>query len=111
LTSSIAVQNHLGRVTGVRVDIGRFSGVQPEALRFAWEILRVGTISEKASLEIEEIPIRVRCNFCGSEYIADPDDLSCPLCESCEYELISGRELNLKSVIGEPQDGLSPTRS
>ena len=101
----MARENHLRRVTGVRVRIGHFSGVQPEALHFAWEVLRRGSLSDQALLEIEEVPIRVRCLNCGSEYAADPDDLSCVLCEGLNYELLSGREMDLQAVIGETDDG------
>ncbi len=96
--------NRLARVTEVRVRIGRFSGVQPEALRFAWEVLRAGTSSAGAIIEIEEVPIRLRCRTCESEYAADPDDLSCPLCQGVDVELLSGREMNLQSVVGETED-------
>ena len=105
LTDRVARANRLGRVTGVRVRIGHFSGVQPEALRFAWQVLRKGSLSDQAILEIEEIPIRVHCLDCGSEYAADPDDLSCVLCEGLNYELLSGREMDLQAVIGETEDG------
>jgi hydrogenase nickel incorporation protein HypA/HybF len=88
----------------VRVRIGRFSGVEPEALRFAWQVLRKGTISAEAELEIEEVPIRLRCRACEAEFAADPDDLSCPLCECLEHELLSGRELDLQSIQGERPD-------
>lgn len=98
--------NHLARVTEVRVRIGRFSGVQPEALRFAWEVLRAGTSSSAAVIQIEEIPIRVRCRNCESEYAADPDDLSCPLCQGVNVELLSGREMSLQSVVGETEDNV-----
>ena len=91
-------------MTGVYVRIGRFSGVEPEALRFAWEVLRRETISAEARLEIEEVPIRLRCGSCAAEFVADPEDLSCPLCESLEHELLSGRELELRSIQGERPD-------
>lgn len=100
----MARENHLVRVEVVRVRIGHFAGVQPEALRFAWEVLRKDTLSENASLEIEEIPIRARCRVCEGEYAAEPDDLTCPLCGSLDYELLSGRELDLSSVVGERED-------
>jgi hydrogenase nickel incorporation protein HypA/HybF len=100
----VARENRLRRVDVVKVRIGHFAGVQPEALRFAWEVLRKGTLSENASLEIEEVPIRVRCRACESEYAADPDDLSCPLCGALNFELLSGRELDLQSVVGEMDD-------
>ena len=104
MTDRVVLENHLVRVTKVRVRIGRFSGVQPEALRFAWEVLRVGTSSSSAVIEIEEVPIRVRCRTCESEYAADPDDLSCPLCQGVDVMLLSGREMSLQSVVGDSED-------
>ena len=94
----------MAKVTVVRLRIGRFSGVQPEALRFAWGVLCKGTDLEPAELEIEEVPIHLRCRQCESEYAADPDDLSCPLCESLEFELLSGREMDLHLVVGEVEE-------
>ena len=84
--------------------IGRFSGVEPEALLFAWQVLRAGTPSEAANLEIEEVPIRLRCEACEAEFAADLDDLSCPVCESLEYKILSGREMELTTITGEKPD-------
>ena len=106
MINRVAGENHLAKVTGVRLRIGRFSGVQPEALRFAWEVLSKGTNLETAALEMEEVPIHLRCRQCESEYAADPDDLSCPLCESLEYDLLSGREMDLQSVMGEVEENV-----
>ena len=104
MTARLAAENRLSRVTRIHLRIGRFSGVQPEALRFAWEVMREGTISAGAELEIEEVPIQLRCRNCEGEYTADPDDLSCPLCESFEYDMLTGREMDLHTLQGERDD-------
>jgi hydrogenase nickel incorporation protein HypA/HybF len=104
IVQDVARQNHLVRVTKVSLCIGRFAGVELHALQFAWQVLREGTLAAEAGLEIEEVPVVLRCGYCESEYVTDLEDMSCPLCDSLEYEVIGGRELNLKSVYGETAD-------
>ncbi len=44
------------RVLRVRLRIGRYSNVVPEALRFGFEALAAGTVAEGAVLDFEEVP-------------------------------------------------------
>jgi hydrogenase nickel incorporation protein HypA/HybF len=38
------------------MEIGRGSGVLPDAVRFAWDVATEGTLAEGATLEIVELP-------------------------------------------------------
>jgi hydrogenase nickel incorporation protein HypA/HybF len=49
------------RVTVLRLDVGRLSGIVPDALRFSFELVTEGTPLEGAALVIEEPPGRVHC--------------------------------------------------
>lgn len=86
------------RVRRVRVRIGQLSGVVPEALRFAFEAIAQGGPAEGASLELEEVPFRVRCGACGAEGAPEGPFLLCPRCGGPQVEVISGRELELASM-------------
>lgn len=91
------------KVTRVRVLIGKLSGVIPDALKFAFEAISVGGIAEGASLEIEEVPLRIRCHQCGEVFpVADPF-LTCSSCEGTDVEMVTGRELEIRSI--EIEDG------
>jgi hydrogenase nickel incorporation protein HypA/HybF len=107
MVQDIARQNRLVRVTGVVLVIGGFAGVEPQSLHFAWEVLRKGTIAEDAVLEIETAPILLRCAQCECEYAVSLEDMDmeCPVCEGSEYEVLSGRQMDLKSIMGETDDG------
>jgi hydrogenase nickel incorporation protein HypA/HybF len=50
--SELAVRHKMASVERVGVAIGRYSGVVPEALTFAFEILREGSLGT-ASLEVQ----------------------------------------------------------
>ena len=89
-------------MTGVSLRIGRLAGVEIGALRFAWQVLTAGTPAEGAPLVVEEVPIRARCGFCECEYSPDPDDFTCPLCGEGSVRLLTGRELDIHSIQGEP---------
>lgn len=89
---------HPGAVRSAQIRIGVLSGVDCEALRFAWEIARAGTPFASTTLEIESVPLRVRCPVCGSTHVAEMHSILCPRCVTPEQEILEGRELQLASL-------------
>ena len=85
------------RVTLVRLDIGRLSGVVPEAVAFCFELVAEGTPLHAARLEISEPPGRARCHTCSAEFALDQLLLLCA-CGSADVEVLAGRELMIRSV-------------
>ena len=86
------------KVTLIMLRIGKLSGVVPDALRFAFEIIRKGSVAEDASLDIEEVPISIKCNECMKVFDVDYPLMSCPYCEGFNVELVSGKELEIKEL-------------
>ena len=86
------------RVISVKLRIGRFSGIVPDALRFAFEVITKGGIAEGASLVIEEVPISIRCHQCNKTFNAEDPFMICPQCEGFDVEMISGREMEVKEL-------------
>jgi hydrogenase nickel incorporation protein HypA/HybF len=92
------------RVIRVQIRIGKLSTVVPDALRFAFEAVTRGGIAEGASLEIEEVPLAIRCHVCEKDFIVEEDPfMICPQCGAADVEMISGRELEIRSM--EIEDG------
>jgi hydrogenase nickel incorporation protein HypA/HybF len=91
------------RVTRILLRIGQLSAVVPDALRFAFEAISRGGIAEGASLEIEEVPLTIRCHRCEEVFAANNPFLVCPHCEGSDVEMVSGRELEIRSM--EIEDG------
>jgi hydrogenase nickel incorporation protein HypA/HybF len=87
-----------GTVRSAQVRIGVLSGVDCEALRFAWEVARTGTPLESTTLQIESVPLRVRCPACGSTHAAEIHSILCPRCVTPDQEILEGRELQLASL-------------
>jgi hydrogenase nickel incorporation protein HypA/HybF len=86
------------RICRIRLRIGALSGVVPEALKFAFESVREGTIAESATLEIEHVPARFWCLPCQTEFASVSLLAECPVCRNLSRELRSGREMELASL-------------
>jgi hydrogenase nickel incorporation protein HypA/HybF len=86
------------QVVVLRLRVGALSGVVPEALRFAFEALAVGTLAEKAELAIVSVPARFWCADCRREFVSDDLFAECPDCRRPSGELRAGRELELASL-------------
>lgn len=78
---------------GVRV--GELSAVDPDALRFAFEVLTRDSELPGVQLEIENCPRRHRCASCGLEFIVRDYDWQCPRCACLDTRCIAGEELEL----------------
>lgn len=85
------------RVTMVRLEIGKLSGVVVDSVRFCFDIVVDGTPLEGARLEVVEPGGRARCRDCSVEFASDDPILLCP-CGSSDVEVLAGAELLIKAI-------------
>lgn len=86
------------RVHAVRLRIGTLSGVVPEALAFAFEVLTPGTLADGAQLLIDPVAARFWCRDCQREFQSNDMFAECPECHLPSGELRAGREMELASM-------------
>ena len=95
------------KILEISLAIGELTFLNPEQLRFAFEVLSEGTIAEKAKLNIHKIPTKIKCSQCGysgSISYEGPENhlgytvgfLACEVCGSRDLEILSGRECTIK---------------
>jgi hydrogenase nickel incorporation protein HypA/HybF len=96
-----AALNNLSRIARVVLEIGQFSGVEPDLLRFAFAAIKKGTALEQAEIVILVPPLLLYCGECENEYLGEIDDLRCPTCMKDQFNVIRGREVLVKSIEGE----------
>jgi len=82
----------------VGLRIGELSAIDPDALRFSFDALTVGTNLHSLELEIEFCPRRHRCLDCGTEFKIKDFIFGCPQCGSNRSECIGGEELQLAYI-------------
>lgn len=86
------------RVTALKLRIGALSGVVPEALQFAWDVVRGGTLLADARLEIESVPAACWCVTCQAEFACQEFLSECPRCHDLSGDLRRGRELDIAAL-------------
>jgi hydrogenase nickel incorporation protein HypA/HybF len=95
----IAARNAGGsRVTSVSVRVGHLRQVVPSALAFSFELCAHGTAVEGAALELQEVPVTVRCRTCGAESEPAGFPLICGACGELSVEVVQGEELLVESL-------------
>lgn len=94
----VAAENGAVSVERIVLRVGRLSGVEPPLLERAFEVARLGTPAEQASLEIEEGPVVVECTQCGASSEVPVNRLLCPACGDWRVHVTAGEELTLMSM-------------
>jgi hydrogenase nickel incorporation protein HypA/HybF len=86
------------RIHRLVMRVGDLSGVVPEALSFAFDVVVKGTIAEGATLEIDAVPACCYCCHCQQEF--QPIDIiyECPHCHELSWDIRQGKELELTSL-------------
>ena len=86
------------QVTAVRLEIGRLSSVEPEALRFCFDVVVRGSLAEGARLEIVDIPGTGWCLQCRETVPVKALYDSCPRCGSSQVQPTGGTELRVRDL-------------
>ena len=89
----------ISKISSVNLRIGEFSGIFPDSLEFAFEVLSEGKITENADLNIEKVAPKYvcrECGFCSGEYSEN-----CKKCGREEMSIEGGSELEIVSFEGE----------
>ena len=94
-----AAREHFQKVTQVRLEIGRLSGVEPEALRFCFDAVTRGSIAESAALEILPVAGQAWCFSCGKTVTITEELAQCPNCGGVELTVQGGSEMRIKDLL------------
>lgn len=82
----------------ITLRIGQLSGVDPDAIAFAFDVVTQNTMAEKAQLHIDFLPAICYCAHCQQTF--QPSDWvdECPTCHHLSMDLRQGKELQLASM-------------
>jgi hydrogenase nickel incorporation protein HypA/HybF len=85
-------------VTVLRLEIGRFAGVEKDALAFAFDVVMRGSPAEGARLEMIDLPGHALCYDCGQTVRIDHRLDPCPLCGGVTLFPQGGSEMRIKDM-------------
>lgn len=95
------LHQHPCRIIAARVKVGCLSGIDPEALQFAWEPALAAVPEEElkdCKLVITRALIHSRCCNCGWEVDTEDWQILCPECHTESLRRTNGSEFCLESI-------------
>jgi hydrogenase nickel incorporation protein HypA/HybF len=96
--SSIPANIKNACVESVNLKVGKLSAIVPESLRFCFDIVSKDTPLAGAKLNIEDVPVVVRCRECDLKWTINSPVFKCKKCKSGLIDIVSGRELDIISI-------------
>jgi len=118
----IAEEQGLEKVVEVTIKIGELQQLEHEILEFALEQLRTPTM-KNAKFTLKSVPGKLKCRVCDEEWRFSPNEIeedaseaihfvpevahvyiSCPKCESPDFQVLEGRGVILASIRGVKKD-------
>jgi len=97
----VARGEQLGRVSRVNLQFGQMVQIVPDIFRFAFEEATRGTVAENSEIDLEIVPVRLRCNNCLKDYGMDTMVFRCNFCNSTDIAIIQGKEMIIISIEGD----------
>jgi len=97
-----ARDNKAKKVLSVTVEVGQLAMINPEQLKFSFDIIADEGPYAGAELKVVTVPAVARCK-CGFEGRLGDDDYVCPSCGGM-YELLEGRGICVKHIEVELED-------
>jgi len=91
----------LSVVESVNISFGQLVQVVPDIFEFAFREAVRDTVAAEAELNIEIIPLEMKCLSCGADYNPAENCSSCSKCGALEITVVHGKELFIKSIEGE----------
>ena len=98
IVSEEARKQVFGRVRVVRLKVGAMAHVEPEALRFCFDVVSRGTVADGATLDIIRAPGEGWCLDCGKTVPLDERFGACPECGRRHVQMTSGDELRIEEL-------------
>jgi len=86
-------------VDEIELDIGSLSGIDMQALDFAWQQAVKNTILEHAVKNINRITAKAKCLDCETEFEIVQYFDACPVCGKHLIDILQGKELKVKSLV------------
>jgi len=86
------------RVSAVRLEIGRLSHVESEALRFSFDVVTRDSLAEGARLEIMATAGMAWCMRCSDSIALDRLGDPCPRCGSYQLQVTGGDDMRVRDI-------------
>lgn len=96
--ASVPADMHGARIERINLQVGKLSAVVVDSLRFCFDLAVKETPLDGTELVVEELDVVVRCKQCQAQWTVTEPVFTCRECQSGDIDIITGRELEIKSI-------------
>lgn len=86
------------KIAYVHISIGVLSGIEKDALTFAFSIIKKDTILSNAEIVFETVNGLVICNECNFKFEMNEFGIPCPECGSYSLKILQGKEMKVTHI-------------
>jgi hydrogenase nickel incorporation protein HypA/HybF len=98
IVEDAAEKNGSKKVNEVNIIVGEFSSVSVDALEFALEVAKKGSVFENAKINIKSTKTILSCSQCKEETIMEDYIFKCGSCGSSSVSILSGDRMYVESI-------------
>lgn len=98
IAQEFAKKNDANEVKQINLVVGDYSGYVSSSIELYFDIIAEGSLSQHATLNIERIQPKLKCNNCGELFIRKPFSFQCPICGGEGSPTEIGKEFYIKSI-------------
>jgi hydrogenase nickel incorporation protein HypA/HybF len=98
IVQDTAAANGAVRVKTVRLEIGKLAQVELESMRFAFDVVKRGSLAEDAALDIVEADGTAWCMACSTAVVITQRGDACPHCGSYQLQVTGGDRMRVMDI-------------
>ena len=98
IVEDAAKSNGSSKVNEVNIVVGSFSSVVADALEFAMEVAKKGSVFENARINIRTEKAVLNCSECGKDTEMEDYIFKCGICGSGAVRVITGDRMYVESI-------------
>ena len=98
IVEDTARANAATRVTRVRLEIGALAQVEVQAMHFAFEVVKQGSMAQTAQLEIVQVDGSAWCMACSTAVTVAQRGEACPHCGSHQLQITGGDRMRVMDI-------------
>ena len=86
------------KIKKIRLVAGELRAIVPQTLDWCFTFVSEGTMAEGAKIELETVPVRVKCRSCKKSSELSEAEFVCPSCQSKDLEVVTGMEFLVRDI-------------
>ena len=98
IAQEFALKNNAEEVKQINLVVGDYSGYVASSIELYFGIIAEESICKNATLHIERIIPKLKCNDCGKLFVRKPFSFECPDCNGQGSPTDIGQEFYIKSI-------------